>query len=198
MRDIKIICFFFLFTIGTVSAATPRLWINPASSYGGVGSTFTSDVVISDVTDLYGCDFTLTWNPQNLECTGAVSYIPSGYLVVSDEMSKIQGYYHVAYSAAYPLSGFSGSKTLATLTFVIKSPGTSSISFSSVDLRDHYDNPIVPSISTANVYPIASTTSTTPTTAPSGGYNPVNRNRPVPLDLNAIIDFFARLFRIKR
>ena len=124
--------------IGEVWASPATISISPGSvSDVPVGETFTVDVAISDVTNLYGWQFNVTFNPNVLkaEKVGEGPFLKS----VSDTMmpspSIYNDYGYVLASAllwtstGYPPVGATGSGILANITFTVKAGGSSALHF---------------------------------------------------------------------
>jgi hypothetical protein len=108
-----------------------------------VGSTLTVNLTISNVQNLGGIDTTITWNPSVLSLTNSVlnlgdshsngvlhrsklntdsSNLNSGDIYVQE--TKVSGSYHlVAQSIGASNPGFTGSGTIATLTFRVADSG---------------------------------------------------------------------------
>jgi len=86
------------------------------------GSNFDVQVKISNVSLLYGFQFNLTWDSALLTLESATYYAPwTQYHEVKE--TQAPSYYLLALSATSPASPFTGTKTLATLTFnVIHDP----------------------------------------------------------------------------
>ena len=123
--------------------AVASLRVNPYYSYGGVGSTFTIDIMIINITDLYRYEFNLTWNPNSLECIRVEGMDDSpvyqiwglNYLEIKDEFNNLKGYNSAGYSAISPTPrGFSGNAKLVTLTFRVKNAVSSSLTLTDIKL----------------------------------------------------------------
>jgi len=115
--------------------------INPGSSSVNVGDTFTLDVNISNVTDLYGFQFDLNLGPG---VVSAVSITEGAFLAGGGETFFIPGTIDntvgtiasTANALLGPGPGVDGGGTLAILTLTGLSPGASSIDLSNVFLLD--------------------------------------------------------------
>jgi Cohesin domain len=121
-----------------------------------VGSTLTVNLTISNVQNLGGIDTTITWNPSVLSLTNSVlnlgdshsngvlhgsklntdsSNLNSGDIYVQE--TKVSGSYHlVAQSIGASNPGFTGSGTIATLTFRVADSGSAGLTLQT-DLADH-------------------------------------------------------------
>jgi hypothetical protein len=206
MKDIKLICFLFLFTIG-IASAKPLLLVDPTGSFGGIGSTFSKNVVLANFDDLYAYQFRLNWNPQSLECTNVNINKIFGVNCLSiynpdcsnpdplGGVNNAQGYYDIAYTAKDPtLTGLNsnpGVLTLVTLTFRVKNTGWSSINISKDMLVDSKGGLIDHTVANGYWQTNVPTTIRRPLRG-SGG-----TRWSIPLDLvNTFRDFFARIFKI--
>ena len=131
--ELALTLFFFIISISSVSAAT--IYVDPTSNSGGTDSTFTVYVKAS-ASDLDAYQFNLTWNKNVLDCIGAKSNQPwTNFLIVMDEVN--QGNYFAASSdfatsSANPLIGFTGTTTLAQITFRVKNAESSALALSDI------------------------------------------------------------------
>jgi hypothetical protein len=103
------------------------------------GGTFTVNVTIADVSELYGWQVNVTFNPQvlHVESTLEGSFLEQvnetifimkidntlGYILVSGLFQQREG-------GIYPPHGASGSGLLCNITFSVKSSGSSPMQFS--------------------------------------------------------------------
>jgi len=126
--------------MGTANADTV-LNISPPSPTVAPGSTFTVDVDITGVTDLYGYQFDLSFNPSVLAAVsssegsflssgGATFFIPGTNDNVGGTVSA------TANTLLTAISGVNGSGTLAIFTFTALKAGTSAISIQNETLLD--------------------------------------------------------------
>jgi hypothetical protein len=107
----------------------------PSSNAPIVGSTFTVDITINNVQNLYGIDLSLNWNPTVLKVTSAVSFLgveshPGGVLhgsinVEEEGASQAGGQYNLVAFSESPAAAFSGDGKIATLTFSVLKTGYS-------------------------------------------------------------------------
>jgi hypothetical protein len=146
----------------------------PSNTAPKVGATFTVDIMISNVQNLYGVDVSLTWNKDIIRITSAspqlgVESHPGGVLhqtvyVAENATSQQTGTYHLVAVSEGSAAAFSGSGKIVTLTFSVQHAGHSELTLET-DLADkpvspnpanlitHTDlsssvNPIVPEFST--------------------------------------------------
>lgn len=114
-------------------SATP----NPAV----VGTPLALDVLISGVTDLFGYQFSLAFNPAVLQVTGATegAFLPTAGATLFDggTVNNVLGTLTFAFgSLTGPVAGASGSGVLARINFSVTRAGSSSLTFSDVLLLD--------------------------------------------------------------
>jgi hypothetical protein len=83
------------------------------------GQTFTIDVKLANVTQLYGFEFKVYWDTQLLDLVAVQVTTPwSSYFIAKNETREDLGRYWVA-ASAYLTPAFSGSATLTRLTFKV-------------------------------------------------------------------------------
>lgn len=102
------------------------------------GPAFTVNVNVTDVVDLYGASYTLTWSPGVLEYIGAAN---SGYFGAGDNFqvaleNGAQGRLVVGHTRVGSVPGVTGSGTLHTLSFRAIAAGSTGVQFESVRLAD--------------------------------------------------------------
>lgn len=153
-----LVCILFSFClICTVAAQSSTIVDARAStSYPQVGSTLTITLTISNVQNLAGIDATLQWNPLVLSLKNVVlnlgdshsngvlhgsklnydsNNLSPGDIYVQE--TKVAGSYElVAQSIGQSTPGFTGSGTIATLTFNDLSTGSAGLNLQT-DLADH-------------------------------------------------------------
>jgi hypothetical protein len=106
------------------------------------GSTFSADVKISDVTDLYDFQFDLSFNNAVLQATNNIlegTFLSGGgsTFFIPGTIDNTTG--NVTFNADTLLGavpGVSGSGTLAVFGFMALAPGTSNLTISNVLLQD--------------------------------------------------------------
>jgi hypothetical protein len=124
------------------AAAAPIVFFSPSSASVGVGDTFTVDVNVSGVDDLFGFQFDVNFNHSLLSPLGITegSFLSQG---VSGSTAFLAGTDNgtgtIEFTLAFllgPVAGVSGSGTLATLGFVATGPGSAALSLSGLLLQD--------------------------------------------------------------
>jgi len=120
--------------------AIPTVYVRPATiTATAVGQSFTVDICIDNVTDLYIWSIGLTWNSSVLECTGFSEgpFLKSGGPTISipGTINNTAGEIYPAYSYTLTTAtGVSGSGTLANATFRSKARGTFNVHLAEVSL----------------------------------------------------------------
>ena len=99
----------------------PELHIESVTVEGpSYGKTFTANVTLANVKNLYGFDFKLYWNTTLLDLVNVDLNLPwVSYYTGKNETNEGLGRYWIAVSAQAPEPSFNGSTKLATLTFRI-------------------------------------------------------------------------------
>ncbi|NVD72889.1 PEP-CTERM sorting domain-containing protein [Duganella sp. BJB1802] len=123
------------FAAPSAYAADPVLSIVAAPSSGVVGSTIDLDIRIAGVTDLYGYNFSLVFNPAYLQVAGS----SEGAFLGSDggatdfgvvDATGTPGLVSYVYGSKFgQVPGVSGGGSLAHLKFNVIGAGTSTLSF---------------------------------------------------------------------
>jgi hypothetical protein len=126
-------------------AAAPILSIEPGTSTVNQGDTFFLDINITGVTDLYGFQFDVLYDPTILTANDITegAFLPSGgftFFIPADPAAT-PGNLGTTYDLLLgPLQGVSGDGTLARISFTAASGGPSSISLSNLLLQDSVGN----------------------------------------------------------
>lgn len=120
--------------------------IEPAASSVEAGQTVAVSVVIEGVSDLFGAEFHLQFNPAYLEVVDAdpgkdgVQIQDGDFLnpeiTAQNQVDNNAGTVDYAISQMSPTEPVNGSGTVATITFIAKAAGTSDVTFTDVLLSD--------------------------------------------------------------
>jgi len=126
--------------IGAASSETTTVQVQTSQSQLHIGDTFIVNIKIVNAQNLYGVDVTLNWNSQVLQVVSATPMLgveshPDGVLHESDsypidveDNSQSTWQYHLlATSIGASTPSFSGSGTIATVTFKVNSTGDASL-----------------------------------------------------------------------
>jgi hypothetical protein len=114
-------------TTVTINPSQVDSWMYWASGSGnGTIYEFSVNVIISNVTDLAGWQFGLYWNNSYLNCDSVTIQNPSTWTEtvnvnvsngIDNSYNSTNGYFGYATGAAQPCPDFTGTLTIATLTF---------------------------------------------------------------------------------
>ena len=118
----------------------------PSSSTPLLGETFTVNITIGNLQNLYAIDVTLRWNASVLQVLNVNSRLgveshPDGVLhenlpnfpieILEDTLSQETGEYHIAATSVNPAPSFSGSGNVAIITFNVTALGRSGLELES-------------------------------------------------------------------
>jgi len=116
------------------SQETPLVYVDPPTVTGlPPSSEFTIAVKIANVTDFYGFDVQLRWNPAILDYVSHTAKIPvetfpggvlhQTILTIKNEANATAGTYWLSASSMFPAPSFNGSGTFVEITFHVKTTG---------------------------------------------------------------------------
>jgi len=122
-------------------SSNTKVTVNPASTNALLGKTITINITLSNVQNLYGLDVTLLWNPsalkiQNVNLRLGVESYADGVLhqvagtdifVEENNADQANGEYHLVATSVAPAPSFSGSGTIASITFNVTDIGHSEL-----------------------------------------------------------------------
>jgi hypothetical protein len=137
-------------------AADTVVQVTPAHVDIGVGEAGDVSIAIADATDLYGASFVVGFNPAIVEVVDVDPLLegvqifpgsfpgPSGQpgSVVTNSADNLAGTVAYEFTLIAPAVPVSGSGTLATIRFVGKAPGATSVLIQSATLSDEAGDPI--------------------------------------------------------
>ena len=131
---------------------TAGVSVNPSAVIVFKNKTFGVNVTITNVSNLCGWQFELYWSNAVLNCTNATIQTPSVWQNQSfnfspspsfnNSFNSTQGRLFNAVACLWPAPPFSGSTTIATLTFNAIQAGNTSLSLVNVKLGDDNAYPI--------------------------------------------------------
>lgn len=126
-------CFILLLTLTIVqitpvnATSEPVIKVEPYASTAQVGETFTVNVTLTDVQNLYGVEITLQWNASILQLVDVdvrlgVESIPDGVLhedirIIKNETIQEEGKYTLVGVSMAPAPSFNGSGNIVRITF---------------------------------------------------------------------------------
>ena len=204
-----LVCSIVSICFGHIASAQSTLVKAEASSIQPhVGDILTINIKIFDAQNLFGVDVTLYWNPSTLTLVsstpqlgveshaGGVLHESSSYPVdvANNDASQSGGEYHLlATSTGSTTPAFTGSGTIATITFTVTSTGATGLALNDVELSqlasDGTINLVNPSTSVDSVTPVGSSVSVTPTISatPNASVTPTIPELPPPIILALLI-----------
>lgn len=142
--------------------------LTPSSTTIAAGSTFSLDLVGTDLADLYAFQFALSFDPAIVHVLGVTEgpALPTAgtTFFVPGAADNVAGMLALSGDTLIgPIPGFTGSGTLASISFAAVAGGTTSISFSDVLTLSSAFDVGVPTLESANV----AVTGTSPVPEPS-------------------------------
>jgi hypothetical protein len=131
------------------SQEIPVVYVDPPTVIGlAPTQTFNVSLRIANVSDLYGFDVKLLWDPTVLEYVSHVSKVAaaggvlySPVFTLKDEANDTAGRYWLASSSLSPAPPFNGDGTFAEITLRVKTVGVSVLEIVS-DIADTVGSPI--------------------------------------------------------
>jgi len=126
-------------------ARLPIVYVNPAVSRAALGEPFTIDVAIANISELFGYQFQLSFDPGVLKCLGVAlgdffPPFPRSFTVI--QVNNTIGFILFAAVLMPPETAKSGSGTLATVTFNVTTSGSSLLDLYDTKLGDIEAKPI--------------------------------------------------------
>jgi hypothetical protein len=134
-----------LWRTGRAQPDATALSIDPASAEVVVGNQVTVDVLVSDVTDLYGAAIELTFDPSIVQVVGAQvtpGSCPAPDFIVQNTADNIAGTINYDVTSLSPSPPCNGSGVIASITFDKIAAGTSLVHFNSWLIADTNGIPI--------------------------------------------------------
>ena len=118
----------------TVKAQTATISVTPQSNKVSVGQTFSVNIDVSNVQNLYALDISLTWSTSMLRLVNnqtlvgqSTGVLNSPVLFVQESADQSTGQCTIVASSENPAGPFSGSGIVETLTFKATNAGQSSL-----------------------------------------------------------------------
>ena len=182
-----------------VKAQTATISVSPQNNIVTVGQTLTVHIEISNVANLYAVDIALTWDTSMLKLVSNQSFVGvsngvlnAQVLVVQDTASQQSGEYNLIATSEFPAGPWSGSATVATLTFTVTRSGTSALTLksstsNSPELASYVQSgsgdtaePITAAVINGNVSAAATSTSPSASQSPSSSSSTSSSPSPTP------------------
>ena len=117
--------------------------VEPYASIAQVGETFTINITLTDVQNLYGVDVTLRWNTSILQVVDVDVRLgeEDGVLyktifIAENETIQEEGKYHLAGTSTEPAEPFSGSGNIVRITFIVTNVGGCKLDLEATKLAD--------------------------------------------------------------
>jgi len=132
-----------IFPVNSIPSTT--VYIDPETyEVHGVGQTFTINISVAEVTNLWGWEFKLFYNSAHLNCTsvGEGPFLKTAgetffYLVnMTDNYDATHGYIHTFCILTHVIPGASGNGVIANVTFKSKAPGSSILHITGTKLKN--------------------------------------------------------------
>ncbi|MGC8786145.1 MAG: LysM peptidoglycan-binding domain-containing protein [Anaerolineae bacterium] len=183
-RSILLLVFMMLVALLPVSTAAVNgtiVLVDPPSSTVNLNQTFTLDIKVDTVTNLYAVDVRITFDAAKLEVQdanaglGGVQIEPGTFLnpaqgfMIQNVADNTTGQIQYAFTLLSPAPAVSGTGVLARITFRAKATGNAQVSFTSVTLSNDQAQPIVatPMPGSVTILPAGTPTTPVPTGTPS-------------------------------
>jgi len=140
--------------VSAQAAAMAHLWVSPAESQGWVGQLLTVELKLEDVSNLYGADVQLSFDPNILEVVDAVpgkagvQIVPGTFLdpaqgeVAQNVADNAAGTVRYALTLKSPAPPVNGNGTVCAIAFRAKALGVSSLRIIAAELADPGASPI--------------------------------------------------------
>ena len=122
------------------------VYVNPENSTYDLNEMFTIDVIVANVSGLYGADIRLSWDPTILEYVSHTMKIPvesfpggilhEQVLSVKDDVDTTAGTYWLSQASMDPAPAFSGTGIAFTMTFKVIKLSACTLDITRVDLSN--------------------------------------------------------------
>ena len=123
----------------------PTIRVEPYASIAQVGESFTVNITLTDVQNLYGVEVTLHWNASILQVVSVdvrlgVESHPDAVLhepifIAKNETSQEEGKYWLAGTSTAPAASFNGSGNIVRITFNVTNVGACKLNLEKTELR---------------------------------------------------------------
>jgi len=157
-------------TLTKGSSSGTAMFISPSSIAVDVNQTFEIHINVSEISDLYGWEFKLSWNPTLLEAINVTenSFLGSGgETYLASKVNNIEGYILVGCTLLRNITGVNGNGTIATVKFSAENEGSCTLNL--------YDTKLVSSQKQLTSHNSIDGTVTIPSTPVGGIWIPVDK-----------------------
>lgn len=130
----------------TTSASSTTLSVDPQNTVDfnlQASSTFTINITVTDVVDLYGYDFKLKYNTSVLTATNIIvgPFLLPGYFELINQINDAEGWLNYAVTQEFTApAGVNGNGVLATVNFTVDDYGASVLDLYEIKLIDSYND----------------------------------------------------------
>jgi hypothetical protein len=128
-----------------ISSPLTTIYVDPRTSTVIVAQVFTINIKISEVTDLYGWELKLKWNPMLLDALDVTegNFLKNeGNTYFIKQINNTNGYLLAACTLIGDRPGVNGSGTLASVSFHTETEGTSALDLYDTKLGNSLEEPI--------------------------------------------------------
>jgi len=142
------------FSYPAVGSPLTTIYVNPFTSTVKLGQTFTINIKISDVTDLYGWELKLGWTPTLLEALDIIqgSFLSgSGETYWIEQIDNTTGIILAACTLVGNRPGVNGSGTLCSVSFYAEALGESVLGLYDTKLVDSFEQLITHAVNHGSV-----------------------------------------------
>jgi hypothetical protein len=141
-------------TVDEVVTLQAKISVSPAETSMRVGEVAETQIMASNVTDFYGADFTITFNPTVVQVEDADPHMPGvqiavgalfdgqDHFVARNWVDNTAGVIEFVASLRDPAPPINGSGAVAAITWRGVNPGISDLVLEQVKLSDRGSNPI--------------------------------------------------------
>lgn len=137
---------YFIYCVDVLSfSQVTTLYIDPDNITVNVGQNFTVEIKVSNVSDLYGWEFKLKWNPNLMNLVDIIegSFLKqNGDTFFAKKVNNSEGFIIVDCTLLGNITGVSGGGTLALAQFHAKVQGEGMITLSETTLINSYEQTI--------------------------------------------------------
>lgn len=136
----------FAYLVVILPPAQTRIYVDPQSIEKRIGDTFSLNIGISGVSDLYGWEFTLSWNGTILAfhntTEGTFLKTNGNETFFTFTNNPNQGRIRADCTLLGDVKGISGAGQLATLEFEVKTSGSCDLTLSNIQLSNSNEQAI--------------------------------------------------------
>jgi len=140
-----LICIYQFMVATNATLPSTELYIDPQTSIGMIDSSFTINVNIADVVNLYGWEVRMIWNATILdavEVTQGSFLKSSGDTFFTNVINNTEGYLIADCTLLGNAMGVSGNGVLMTVDFYVKTSGQSILDLNETTLLNPLEQPI--------------------------------------------------------